>query len=68
MRLSQFKYRLPEDRIAQEPVFHRDESKLMVVHRGTGDIEHCQFKDILNQFDDFFFKDINLLDKGVVQR
>ena len=60
MRLSQFKYRLPEDRIAQEPVFHRDESKLMVVHRGTGDIEHCQFKDILNQFDEhdvFVFND-----------
>ncbi|MBO7498705.1 MAG: S-adenosylmethionine:tRNA ribosyltransferase-isomerase, partial [Bacteroidaceae bacterium] len=32
MKLSQFKYKLPEDRIAMEPAYHRDESKLMVVH------------------------------------
>jgi len=60
MKLSQFKYKLSEDRIAQEPVFHRDESKLMVVHRDTGDIEHLLFKDILRFFDEndvFVFND-----------
>ena len=60
MKLSQFKYRLSEDRIAQEPVYHRDESKLLVVHRDTGEIEHCQFKNVLNYFDEndvFVFND-----------
>ncbi|MCR5139076.1 MAG: tRNA preQ1(34) S-adenosylmethionine ribosyltransferase-isomerase QueA [Bacteroidaceae bacterium] len=60
MKLSQFKYKLSEDRIAQEPVYHRDESKLMVVHRDTGEIEHVLFKDILRYFDEndvFVFND-----------
>ena len=60
MKLSQFKYKLSEDRIAQEPVFHRDESKLMVVHRDTGEIEHVLFKDLLRYFDEndvFVFND-----------
>ena len=60
MKLSQFKYKLPEDRIAQEPVYHRDESKLMVVHRASGEIEHLEFKNILDFFDEndvFVFND-----------
>lgn len=52
MKLSQFKYKLTEDRIAMEPAYHRDESRLMVVHRKTGEIEHRQFKDILEYFDE----------------
>ena len=39
MKLSQFKFRLPEDLIALEPTFHRDECRLMVVHRKSGKIE-----------------------------
>ena len=52
MKLSQFKYRLPEELIAQYPAQNRDESRMMVLHRRTGEIEHRIFKDILNYFDD----------------
>ena len=52
MKLSQFKFRLPEDLIAQYPVEHRDEARLMVVNRKTGEIEHKVFKDILEYFGD----------------
>ena len=52
MKLSQFKFKLPEDRIAQYPVEHRDESRLMVVHKKSDAIEHVLFKDILNYFDE----------------
>lgn len=60
MKLSQFKYRLPEDRIALEPTWLRDEAKLMVVHRQTGEVEHRIFKNILEYFDEddtFVFND-----------
>ncbi len=52
MKLSQFKFRLPDDLIAQYPAENRDESRMMVLHRRTGEIEHRLFKDILNYFDD----------------
>lgn len=51
-KLSQFKFELPEELIAQHPMPNRDESRLMVVHRDTGKIEHRTFKDILEYFDD----------------
>lgn len=61
MKLSQFKFKLPEEQIAQYPTFHRDESRLMVLHKKSGDIEHREhFKDILDYFDDkdvFIFND-----------
>ena len=60
MKLSQFKFKLPEERIALEPTFHRDDSKLMVVHKKTGEIEHRQFKNVLDYFDEgdaFLFND-----------
>ena len=60
MKLSQFKFKLPEDQIAQYPAKFRDESRLMVVHKKTGEIEHRTFKDILEYFDDgdvFIFND-----------
>ena len=50
MKLSQFVFDLPEKLIAQFPADRRDESRLMVVHRETGKIEHLVFKDILNYF------------------
>ncbi|HRW21783.1 MAG TPA: tRNA preQ1(34) S-adenosylmethionine ribosyltransferase-isomerase QueA [Bacteroidales bacterium] len=50
MKLSQFKYDLPEDLIALHPTQNRDESRLMVVNRQTGKIEHKVFKDIINYF------------------
>ena len=52
MKLSQFKFKLPEEKIALHPAKYRDESRLMVVHKSTGEIEHKMFKDILNYFDD----------------
>ena len=60
MKLSQFKFKLPEDRIAQFPVQNRDESRLMVVHRKSGEIDHVLFKEILKYFDEndvFVFND-----------
>ena len=60
MKLSKFKFKLPEELIAQYPAQHRDESRLMVVHRKTGEIEHRVFKDVLeyfNEHDLFIFND-----------
>lgn len=61
MKLSQFKFKLPEEQIALYPSRNRDESRLMVLHKKSGDIEHRQyFKDILDYFDDkdvFIFND-----------
>ncbi|MCM1070838.1 MAG: tRNA preQ1(34) S-adenosylmethionine ribosyltransferase-isomerase QueA [[Clostridium] fimetarium] len=50
MKLSQFKFKLPDELIAQRPATARDECRLMVVHRKTGEIEHKVFKDILGYF------------------
>ncbi len=52
MKLSHFKFNLPVDLIAERPPFNRDESRLLVVHKKTGDIEHRMFKDILGYFND----------------
>ncbi len=51
-KLSQFNYRLPENRIAQYPLEERDDSRLMVVYKDSGKIEHKTFKDILDYFDE----------------
>lgn len=50
MKLSQFKFNLPEALIAEYPAKNRDESRLMVVDRKTKTIEHKVFKDILDIF------------------
>lgn len=52
MKLSQFKFALTRDFVAEYPAKNRDESRLMVVNRKTGKIEHKVFKDIINYFDD----------------
>ncbi len=52
MKLSQFRYQLPPELIANEPPHNRDESRLMVLDRKSGKIEHKIFKDILDYFDD----------------
>ncbi len=51
-KLSQFNYDLPKELIAQYPSKERDESRLMVLHRSTGKIEHKVFKDLLGYFND----------------
>ena len=48
MKLSQFYFELPEERIAKYPATFRDESRLMVLNKETGEIEHKIFKDILD--------------------
>lgn len=61
MKLSQFKFKLPEEQIALEPPFHRDECKLMVLHRKSKRIETgLDFRNVLDYFDEddaFIFND-----------
>lgn len=53
MKLSQFDFKLPKELIAEKPIrwTERDDSRLMVVHRDSGLIEHKQFRDLLGYFD-----------------
>lgn len=48
MTVEEFNYHLPEELIAQVPLKNRDESRLMVLDKETGNIEHKQFKDIIS--------------------
>lgn len=52
MKLSQFRFHLPPELVANHPPDNRDESKLMVLNRKEGTIEHKSFIDILEYFDD----------------
>jgi len=52
MKLSSFDFALHKDAIAEYPSKNRDESRMMVVNRQTGKIEHKHFKDILKYFGD----------------
>lgn len=52
MKLSEFKFNLPDELVAQMPVEHRDEARLMVLHKNDGTIEHKMFKDLLEYFDE----------------
>lgn len=63
MKLSQFKFDLPESLIAHNPSEHRDEARLMVLDRKTGAIEHKIFKDVLGYFGD---KDVMILNNTKV--
>ena len=48
LKLSHFDFKLPEELLRKDPLPNRDESRMMVVNRHTGDIEHRKFKDILD--------------------
>ncbi len=48
MKLSQFNFELKPEQIAQNPTFFRDECKMMVLHKDTGEVEHRKFKDFIN--------------------
>ena len=50
MKLSEFKFELPQNLIANRPAENRDESRLMVLHRDSGKIEHKIFKDVVEYF------------------
>src|SRR5919199_540024 len=52
MKLSQFRFDLPLNLIAQHPTKKREDARLMVVHRNTGQIENKHFRDILDYYDD----------------
>lgn len=52
MKLSQYKYHLPEELISKYPAKNRDESRLLVLHRDTKEIEHKVFKNIIEYFED----------------
>ncbi len=52
MKLSQFKFKLPDNLIAQYPADPRDECRLMVLNARTGEISHHIFKEIINFFDE----------------
>jgi S-adenosylmethionine:tRNA ribosyltransferase-isomerase len=60
MKLSKFKFKLPEELIAQYPSYNRDESHMMVIDRKAGNIEHKLFKELPSYFDNndvFIFND-----------
>lgn len=60
MKLSQYGFEFSEDMIARYPTVNRDDARLMVLHRATGEIEHRTFKDIIEYFDEkdmFVFND-----------
>ncbi len=52
MKLSEFDFKLPPELLAEFPSDCREESRLMVVHRDTGKIEHKLFKDVIDYFDE----------------
>ena len=52
MKLSEFKFDLPAGSIALYPAENRDESRLMVIHKDTGKIEHKTFKDVIDYFEE----------------
>ena len=58
MKLSQFRFKLPDHLLAQYPAPYRDEARLMVVHRKTGEIEQMLVKDIVNLFEE---EDLSLI-------
>ncbi len=49
MDVKDFDYELPEELIAQDPIDHRDESRLMILNKETGEIQHRIFKDIIDE-------------------
>ena len=51
MKTDDFDYYLPEELIAQTPIDKRDESRLLVLDKETGNIEHKHFKEIINYLD-----------------
>ena len=50
LKLSQFRFDLPKELIASRPLENRDDSRMMVVDRETGKIEHKMFRDIIDYF------------------
>ncbi|MCX5688151.1 MAG: tRNA preQ1(34) S-adenosylmethionine ribosyltransferase-isomerase QueA [Candidatus Omnitrophica bacterium] len=71
MKLSDFSYSLPSELIAQYPAEKRDESRLLVLHKDTGHIEHKTFKDIekyLNSGDMLVLNNTKVLPAQIIGR
>lgn len=52
MKTSDFNFDLPEELLAEHPAEHRDDARLMVLHRRNQTIEHRHFKDVIDYFND----------------
>ncbi|SUM33415.1 S-adenosylmethionine:tRNA ribosyltransferase-isomerase [Staphylococcus gallinarum] len=64
MDIEAFDYHLPESLIAQTPLKNRDESRLLVLGKDSGDIEHRQFKNVieyLNEGDTLVLNDTRVM-------
>lgn len=60
MKLSQFKLKIPQELVAQYPSLYREDARMIVVHRKTGEIEHRLVKNVVDYFDEkdlFIFND-----------
>ncbi len=60
MKLSQFRFKLPDELLAQYPSRYREDARMLVLHRKTGEIEHKTVMDVLSYFDEgdtFVFND-----------
>ena len=69
MKKHDFYYDLPNELIAQTPIEPRDASRMMVVNRQTGEIEHKHFYDVvdyLNPGDCLILNDTKVLDRKSV--
>ena len=52
MKLSQFRFRLPDEQLAQFPTPYREDARMLVLHRLTGKIEHSYVKELPSFFDE----------------
>ena len=52
MKTSDFNFKLPEELLAERPAEYRDEARLMVLDRAKETIEHKEFKDLIDYFDE----------------
>ncbi len=71
MRLADFDYELPDERVAQEPLAARDASRLLALERGTGTIQHRAFRDLpglLRENDVLVLNDTKVLPARLVGR
>lgn len=52
MKLSEFKFKLPDSQIAQFPPLHREDAKMLVLHRSTGKVEHRKMSELVEYFEE----------------
>ena len=62
LKLSQFDFKLPPELLVKQPLLNRDDSRMMVIHKDTGLIEHKKFVDILDYFEE---EDVMIFNKMI---